>query len=267
MNWFVFLGFTLFITVIAVRHILKRKIVHVGTIGLLYRRGIFVRELAPGLHRYWDIMGNTRVVIVPTVQLSLHHHEVSVISKDQFSFRIGLTPIGTVRDARAYHEAQLPSSAEHSWDRYGLGLNLPLLSPALNAAAIDHVSRLTLDEFMADPKAGLEDIRLQLGDLTPGVEITSLLLNAITMPPEVRKMFTEVERAKREGLAALERARAEQASLRALANAARALQSNPQLSHLRMLQTMENARGAKTFIVGNAAALPLASDGNSEAPE
>ena len=64
-------------------------------------------------------------------------------------------------------------------------------------------------------------------------------------------MFTEVERARREGLASLERAKSEQASLRALANAARNMAGNPQLAQLKMLQVMENAKGAKTFVLGD----------------
>ena len=97
----------------------------------------------------------------------------------------------------------------------------------------------------------------------PGLTVTRLLLTEVTMPPEIRRMFTEVERARREGLAALERARAEQASLRALANAARALASNSGLARLRLLQTMESAKGAKTFVLGPQA---VASDDVPSAP-
>ena len=69
-------------------------------------------------------------------------------------------------------------------------------------------------------------------------------------------MFTEVERAKRAGLASLERARAEQASLRALANAARTMANNPDLAKLRLWQVVEQAAGQKTFILGDSDRLP-----------
>jgi hypothetical protein len=49
----------------------------------------------------------------------------------------------------------------------------------------------------------------------------------------------------------------EQASLRALANAARSLRSNPELAHLRMLQTAETSKGAKTIVLSQAA-FPIA---------
>jgi len=69
-------------------------------------------------------------------------------------------------------------------------------------------------------------------------------------------MFTEVERSRVEAEAALERARGEQAALRALANAARLIKDNPALANLRFLQTLETATGAKTFVIGSGA-LPL----------
>ena len=84
-----------------------------------------------------------------------------------------------------------------------------------------------------------------------------MLVTSITLPPETRKMFTEVERSKIEAEAALERARGEQASLRALANAARLIQNNPALANLRLLQTMEQTPGAKTFVLGSDAVLPV----------
>jgi hypothetical protein len=87
------------------------------------------------------------------------------------------------------------------------------------------------------------------------------------MPPEIRKMFTEVERARRDGLAALERARGETASLRALANAARSLSGNPQLAHLRTLQAVESAKGAKTFVFGGTLSQAIAGSAMESSPE
>jgi len=56
-------------------------------------------------------------------------------------------------------------------------------------------------------------------------------------------------KARKEGEAALERARGETAALRSLANAARMLQDNPQLMQLRMLQAMGESAG-NTLVVG-----------------
>ena len=59
-----------------------------------------------------------------------------------------------------------------------------------------------------------------------------------------------MERARREGQATLERAHAEQAALRALANAARMLKNNPELQNLRLIQALSEAKGA-TVVLGS----------------
>ncbi len=54
--------------------------------------------------------------------------------------------------------------------------------------------------------------------------------------------------ARKEGLAALERARGETAALRNLANGAKVLENNPHLMQLRLLQVLEKNSG-NTIIV------------------
>lgn len=62
--------------------------------------------------------------------------------------------------------------------------------------------------------------------------------------------------AKQEGLAALEKARGETAALRNLVNAARAVQENPVLLQLRMLQAVASQPGS-TLVVGVPGAFPV----------
>ena len=230
----------------------KSHIIYAGSAGLLYRKGVFERHLEAGQHRWFDFGRSTRLVVVQMTRTPVFISEVSVITKDQFSFRVTLVPVVIITDARRYHEAQ-GQAGPTPLPNYGH--NFPELSPTLQASLIAHFARKTLDEVIADPADGIDAIRDRLQAATPGAEVVELMITAITMPPEIRKMFTEVERARRESLASLERARGEQASLRALANAARSLQDNPQLAHLRLLQTMEGAKGAKTFVLGNPGAL------------
>jgi regulator of protease activity HflC (stomatin/prohibitin superfamily) len=226
----------------------RKLTVVTGSVALLYRRGVFERELAPGLHRWFDLNSTTSIVTVPTTKIVLPMHDVTVMTKDQFSFKIGLTPFCEIVEARVYHEAKPPEGS--AWPPQ-FGLAFQELTPTIQSAAIACVSNLTLDEFLAMPDAVVPAVQEKLSSALPGTKLVNLLITSITMPPEIRKMFTEVERAKREGLASLERARSEQASLRALANAARTLRSNPQLAQLRMLQTIDNAKGNKTFILGS----------------
>jgi regulator of protease activity HflC (stomatin/prohibitin superfamily) len=69
-----------------------------------------------------------------------------------------------------------------------------------------------------------------------GLSVTALSIKDITFPGELKKMFAEVVRAQQEGVAALERARGEAASLRSLANTSKMLENNPSLMNLRLLQ-------------------------------
>jgi regulator of protease activity HflC (stomatin/prohibitin superfamily) len=75
-------------------------------------------------------------------------------------------------------------------------------------------------------------------------------VSQLTLPPETRRLFIEVEKARLEGQAALERARGEQAALRALANAARLLKDNPDLLALRQLQAVSQGKSA-TYVLGS----------------
>lgn len=242
--------------------LIRRSVVEAGTLGLLYRDGKLQRELAAGFHRWPDLGGRTKLWKLPTGPVTLHGIELNLLSKDQFSFRMTLVPVVRITDGRAYVEHLAGQGTHYA----GSGLQFPALHATTSAVALQRVSQQTLDEFLADPLASLATLRADLASAVPGAVIEDILVTAITMPPEVRKMFTEVERAKREGLAALERARAETASLRALANAARSMQGNPQLAQLRMLQAVEGAKGAKTFVLGGIDPAALTQDGGASLP-
>jgi regulator of protease activity HflC (stomatin/prohibitin superfamily) len=71
-----------------------------------------------------------------------------------------------------------------------------------------------------------------------GLKLLTADLKDLMISGDLKKSFVQVVKARKEGEAALERARGETAALRSLANAARMLQDNPQLMQLRMLQAM-----------------------------
>lgn len=253
--------FALFVSLGVRRGLAARSaatIVWEGSTGLRYRNGKFAGVLAPGRYPA-PLFGHQKVVVVSDAPVRLDGVLVEVLSRDQFSFCVTLSARVVVTDARAFHEAKPPLPAYVSYEG-SASLQLERLTPILSAVLLRGVAQLTLEKFMAGPLAVTAGVLDGVRGALPGGQVDELLVTQITMPPEVRKMFTEVERARREGLASLERARAEQASLRALANAARALASNPGLAQLRQLQAMEKARGAKTFILR-----PPAADGSAGA--
>lgn len=232
------------IAYVAVRS--KTLAVPEGHQGLLYRSGKFDRSLPTGLNRWMDWMGTSEAIVVPLLPLAEAPIVGEVISADKFAFRYTVTPVVRITDARACHEAapRVPTQFQFSQPRF------PLLSAGAQSILAEHFASLTIDEIATDASRGMAELCERMVPYLQGAEVERLLVTSIKLPPEVRKMFTEVERARRDGLASLERARAEQAALRALANAARALEGNPGLTQLRLLQAMDTAKGQKTFVFG-----------------
>ena len=121
-------------------------------------------------------------------------------------------------------------------------------------AAVYRVVQLALRDLAAEmPLEALVDGRLSLderllekarpGCEEQGCELLRANVRDVMMPAEIRRIATETVRARLEASAQLERARGEQASLRALNNAARLLKDNPELMNLRILQTLTAGAG------------------------
>ena len=84
-----------------------------------------------------------------------------------------------------------------------------------------------------------------------GVQMHAIEVKDVMLPGELKRVFTEVLKARQEGQAALERARGESAALRNLANAARLLENNPALHNLRLMQSISAAGAAgNTLVMG-----------------
>jgi regulator of protease activity HflC (stomatin/prohibitin superfamily) len=231
-------------------------IIYPPAIGLLYRDGTFRRELPPGRYVSFDPLRRSTIVKLSLAELPAPQGELTVLSKDQFSFRLGLAPILKVTDPRRFAESQ-PGIEQSQLIHYlAAGHSHQALHSLLSAVALEVAATRTLLEILYDQAFVSTEICARLADAIPGAAVERVLLTSINLPPETRKMFTDVERAKMEGQAALERARGEQASLRALANAARLLKDNPALANLRLLQTLEASKGSTTVVMGNPPSLP-----------
>ena len=81
-----------------------------------------------------------------------------------------------------------------------------------------------------------------------GVEVAKVYLRDIMLGKELRSSYAAVLAARKDGEAALERARGETAALRSLANAAHMIKDNPDLVQLRLLQAMSSDEGGKTHL-------------------
>jgi regulator of protease activity HflC (stomatin/prohibitin superfamily) len=222
--------------------------------GLLYRDGRFERLLPPGRHAWFDPFHRQKVVQLSTAEQPVTLPEITIVSKDQFSFRLSLAPVMIIVDPRTFAESQ-PMISPMSAYMSAVGLH-PALQPSVASAALEVAGQHTLAEIMAAPATLMTQVQAKVSDAVPGARIDRILLTALNLPPETRKMFTDVERSRMEAQSALERARGEQAALRVLANAARLVDDNPALANLRLLQAIENSKASTTIILGETAASP-----------
>lgn len=202
--------------------------------GALYRDGAYERLLPPGRHVLWG--ASKRRVHVDRIVLTPQYAAigpVEAVSSDGMPLRVTATVVYRIVDAEL-------SVREPVWSPLHLRT-----STVVAQVAAGH----SLQELIAHGPALDEALTERLGGTVGAAEIVSAQLTAVILPPELRRLMSEVERARLEGLAALERARGEQAALRSLANAARLLKDNPELERLRTLQAVSAARNA-TLILG-----------------
>ena len=100
-----------------------------------------------------------------------------------------------------------------------------------------------------------------------GVELQDASMRDLTFPGELKKIFTQVVKARQEGLAALEKARGKTAALRNLANAAQMVERNPALIQLRLLQVLAQQPGNTVVLGMQPGSTPIPVRGASAAPD
>lgn len=224
--------------VIAARFLRPAQVVHEWEQGLLYVDGRFVRVLGPGRYRTSGWREHL-VVTLPRLERVEPIGPVDVTSMDNLSFRLSCAIAYTIDDPRAAHEG-----AYHQ-----------ILRLAASEALVRLSAERILETVLAERASLDEAATAAITRPVPGCAIASLTITAVTLPPELRRLYAEIERARLEGQAALERARGEQATLRSLANAARMLKGDPELMNLRLLQALSagGAKGGATLVLGREA--------------
>jgi len=229
-------------------------IVTEGQRGVVYKFGVYTREVGPG--RHWAFPG-TQIKIVNTNDLVLSVSGQEVMSQDRLAVKLTAVATYGVRDVRK----ALETSAEGHYSQ---------VYRALQLALRDLAAELPLEELV-DQRTKLDDRLTQKahqGFEAQGCELLVANLRDVILPAEIRRLATEAVRAKMEATASLERARGEQASLRALNNAARLLKGNPELMNLRVLQALSAGPGkaAPTIILSGGSGIVPVSTGPEEAP-
>ena len=203
--------------------------------GLRFRRGRFSRVMDPGV--YWYLAAFTRILKVDIRPTRVAIAGQEVLSADGVAVKASLAATYRIAD---------PQRAVLATDDYRTAVYTEL-QLALRAV----ISEAKVEDLLAQraemslrlkviPVAALEAI---------GIELQEVAVRDLTLPGELKKIFSQVVRARQEGLASLERARGETAALRNLANAAQMIERSPSLLQLRLLQVLAQQPG-NTVVLG-----------------
>jgi regulator of protease activity HflC (stomatin/prohibitin superfamily) len=182
---------------------------------LVYRDGVFERQLEPGRHtvrRVWRV--RREAVDLRLRQLTVSGQEI--FTADGVTVRVTAVVRWQVSDPRAFLEhAEAP---------------VELLHVALQLAVREAISRRELDELLRPEVRGAANAEL-------GITVHDAAIRDLALVGELRAALAETALERQRGRAALERARGEAAALRSLANSAKLLDDHPALAALRMIQT------------------------------
>jgi regulator of protease activity HflC (stomatin/prohibitin superfamily) len=243
-----FVGLLIALIVVILAVLLARTLINVVTVhdyerGLRYRRGRFSGLVDPGTHFSLRPLSEVRVLDGRPAFLTIEGQEV--LTSDGVPLKISLAARYVVGD---------PVAAVTGDQNFGRAIHLEMqlgLREVLAARTIDDI----LASRSAIGPAVLEKTASKLARL--GVELLSVDVRDLMIPGDLKRVFSGVVAARKEGEAGLERVRAETAALRNLANAGRMVEDNPGLLQLRMLQQLGGSSGNTVMLTmpdGNASA-------------
>lgn len=114
------------------------------------------------------------------------------------------------------------------------------------------ISRIEVEKLVENRNAISKELleMVETGASSFGVKVEFAELKDFMYASELRRIFSEVLRAKQEGKAVLEKAHAEMAAVRTLANAARVMKDNKEIFQLKLLHVMSSTTG-NTYVIGN----------------
>jgi len=217
--------------------------------GLLYRGGRFAGLLPPGPHWHSPLLTTVVKCDVRSEQTSVAGQEVLTADGVPLKFALALA-----------YRVERPDVALHNAANYRTSLY------AEAQAALRHVvGGAPVDDLLA--KRGELSARLQ--DLVApkaaalGLTLESCALRDITLPGALKATFAQAVAARKEGEAALERARGETAALRHLLNASKLLKEHPALLQLRALQALGQGQNGSLVVTFSPDGLVLRKPGET----
>ncbi|MCK4917521.1 MAG: slipin family protein [Candidatus Omnitrophica bacterium] len=195
--------------------------------GLKYSWGKFKHIVEPGMYWYAGFFSTITKVDFRPKFVSIPGQEV--LSADGITLKLSI--------AAKFEITDLDTAIHRIANPYEQAFYL-VLQLALRGV----ISSYKIEELLENRNKISEQIVEKAKDKVDelGLKLISAEIKDIMFPGELKKIFTQVARARQEGLAMLEKSRGETASLRNLANSANMLKNNPALMQLRMLHSSGN---------------------------
>lgn len=219
----------------ALRYAVRRVVVFEFERGLKYVNGRFTGVLSAGIYWFTTLNTDIRKVDIRPKFVSITGQEV--LSADGVTLKITLAAKYRIVD---------PAVVINQIEDYQQALYLELqmgLREIIGGAAIDDLLEKRA-EFGARLLQQKKAAAVQLG-----LSLESVDVKDVMFPGDLKKIFSKVVKARKEGQAALEKARAETATLRHLANAASLIDRNPTILQLRLMQCVQESSG-NTIVLG-----------------
>ena len=206
--------------------------------ALLFQHGKFVQQLAPGRYRLWK--GGHQVVQYDLRLQQAIIQGQDLLTSDQVSLKISTALMFRVADPLVSYRAVADPTA--------------VVYLEVQLALRQLVASMTSEEFLKSKAshgtALQETLRPRAEAL--GLVIDRIEVRDVMLPAELKKAFMAALQQRQEANASLEKARAETAAIRTLANAAKLMRENPELLQLRYLQTLGDIGAGKcsTLVLG-----------------
>lgn len=206
--------------------------------ALLFQHGRYLRALAPGRYRLWAMGHEVKRVDTRAQTLLVQGQEL--LTADQVVLKVNALATFRVADALAMHRACADPAAS-------LYMEVQL--------ALRQVVAADAAETFLQQKTGLGEKLLAL--ITPaaaalGLKADRVDIRDVMLPADLKRSYMSALQQRQESQASLEKARAETAALRTLANAAKLMRDNPELLPLRYLQTIQEVGSSmgNTLVLG-----------------
>lgn len=193
--------------------------------ALLFQHGRFIRVLTAGKHRLWATGHEVKRIDTREQMLVVQGQEL--LTADQVALKISALAVFRVTDALALHRAANDVVA--------------VLYTEIQLALRQLVAADIAETFLQQKAVHGEKLHGQVTARAQalGLQLDRIEIRDVMLPAELKRSFMSALQQRQEANAALEKARAETAALRTLANAAKLMRENPELLSLRYLQTLQ----------------------------